>query len=153
VGSVTAAVSITGDLSATMKTSVTTAATAATPTAAAVTGNVGGNVTGSVGSVASGGITAASIASNAITAAKIAADAIGASQLAADAVDEIWDEVMEGTTTARQSFRLANSANGAKLSGAATTTVAIRDLADSKARVTATVDSSGNRTAVTLDLT
>lgn len=47
-----------GDLTATMKTSVTTAATAATPTAAAVTGavgsvtgNVGGNVTGSVGSV------------------------------------------------------------------------------------------------------
>lgn len=40
-----------GDLTATMKTSVTTAATAATPTAAAVTGNVGGNVTGTVGSV------------------------------------------------------------------------------------------------------
>jgi uncharacterized protein YjbJ (UPF0337 family) len=40
-----------GDLTATMKTSVQTAATAATPTAAAVTGNVGGNVTGSVGSV------------------------------------------------------------------------------------------------------
>ena len=48
-----------GDLTATMKTSVTTAATAATPTAAAVTGavgsvtgNVGGNVVGSVASVA-----------------------------------------------------------------------------------------------------
>lgn len=41
VASVTAPVSVTGDLSATMKTSVTTAATAATPTAAAVTGAVG----------------------------------------------------------------------------------------------------------------
>lgn len=40
-----------GDLTATMKTSVTTAATAATPTAASVTGNIGGNVVGSVGSV------------------------------------------------------------------------------------------------------
>ncbi len=39
-----------GDLTATMKTSVTTAATAATPTAAAVTGAVG-SVTGSVGSI------------------------------------------------------------------------------------------------------
>lgn len=86
---------------------------------ASVTGNVGGNVAGSVGSVASGGITAASlaadaitaakiadgaidaatfaagainaaaIATDAITAAKIAADAIGASELAADAVTEI----------------------------------------------------------------
>lgn len=58
-----------------------------------VTGNVGGNVTGSVGSVATGGITAASIA----------ADAIGASELAADAVaeiaDAIWDEAMSGHTT------------------------------------------------------
>lgn len=59
VGSVTAAVSVTGDLSATMKTSVTTAATAATPTVAAVTGNVGGNVVGSVGSVT--GLTASDV--------------------------------------------------------------------------------------------
>jgi hypothetical protein len=50
VGSVVAAVSVTGDLSATMKTSVTTAATAATPVAASVTGSVG-SVVGSVGSV------------------------------------------------------------------------------------------------------
>jgi len=48
----------TGDLTATMKTSVTTAATASTPVAASVTGavgsvtgNVGGNVTGTVASV------------------------------------------------------------------------------------------------------
>ena len=53
-----------------------------------VTGSVG-SVVGSVGSVASGGIAAASFASGAITAAAIAADAIGASELAADAVAEI----------------------------------------------------------------
>lgn len=41
-----------------------------------VTGNVGGNVTGSVGSVATGGITAASIATNAIDADAIATDAV-----------------------------------------------------------------------------
>lgn len=44
--------------------------------AASVTGNVGGNVTGSVGSVATGGITAASIATGAIDADAIAADAV-----------------------------------------------------------------------------
>lgn len=41
-----------------------------------VTGNVGGNVTGSVGSVATGGITAASIATDAIDADAIATDAV-----------------------------------------------------------------------------
>lgn len=41
-----------------------------------VTGNVGGNVTGSVGSVAAGGITAASIATGAIDADALATDAV-----------------------------------------------------------------------------
>ena len=75
-----------------------------------------------------------------------------ATALAAE-VDAVWDEQVDGTTTARQSVRLANSANGGKVSGAGTTTVVIRDLADTKDRVTATVDSSGNRTAVTRDVT
>jgi hypothetical protein len=61
--------------------------------------------------------------------------------------------IIEGTVTLQQSLRLANSANGGKLSGAATATVAIRDLADTKDRVVATVDASGNRTAVSRDLT
>jgi hypothetical protein len=69
-----------------------------------VTGNVGGNVTGSVGSVATGGIAAASFAAGAIDAAAIAANAIGASELAADAVaeiaDAVWDEAQSGHTTA-----------------------------------------------------
>lgn len=104
---------------------------------------VGGRIDASVGAMAAGVVTAAAIAT----------DAIDADALAADALDEIWDEVMEGTTTARQSMRLSNSANGAKLNGAATTTVNIRDLADLKNRVVATVDADGNRSAVTLDLT
>lgn len=40
-----------------------------------------------------------------------------------------------------------------KLDGAATTTVTMRDLNDTKDRITATVDANGNRTAVTLDAT
>jgi hypothetical protein len=50
-------------------------------------GVVAASVTGAVGSVASGGITAASLASDTITAAKIAADAITAAKIADGAID------------------------------------------------------------------
>lgn len=72
---------------------------------------------------------------------------------AAENADAVHDEVVDGTKTFRESTRLANSANAGKLSGAATTNILIRDLADTKNRVNATVDADGNRTAVTLDLT
>lgn len=104
---------------------------------------VGGRIDASVGAVAA----------NAITAASIATGAIDADALAADAVDEIWDEVVDGATTARETMRLANSANGGKVSGGGTTNVLIRDLADTKNRINATVDANGNRTAITRDLT
>lgn len=68
-------------------------------------------------------------------------------------VDEIWDEAVDGTVTARQSMRLQNSALAGKASGLDTTSVAFRDLADTKDRITATVTADGNRTAVTTDLT
>ena len=71
----------------------------------------------------------------------------------AEIADGVWDEQVDGSVTARQSLRLNNSAAGAKLSGAATTSVAVRDLADTKDRITATVDADGNRTAVSRDLT
>lgn len=143
-----------------------------------VTGNVGGNVSGSVGSVASGGITAASIADNAIdlatfaadcktgsalkanvetitagaiTAAAIATGAIDADALAADAVDEILDEVVEGTLTVRQVLRILLAALAGKTTGGNTTTPTFRDLGDTKARISATVDTNNNRTAITLD--
>jgi hypothetical protein len=75
-----------------------------------------------------------------------------ATALAAE-VDAVWDEAVDGSYTARQSLRIANSANAGEVSGAATTTVVVRDISDSKDRITATVDSSGNRTAVTVDAT
>jgi hypothetical protein len=91
--------------------------------------------------------------SGAITASAIATGAIDADALAADAVDEILDEVVEGTVTVRQALRVFLAALGGKLSGAGTTTVTIRDTTDSTDRIVATVDSSGNRSAVTLTLT
>lgn len=115
-----------------------------------VNGNVGGNVTGSVGSVAAGGIAAASFAANAVNAAALAADA--ANEIA-DALLDRADAVETGLTP-RQEMRLTAAASAGKLSGAATTSVVIRNaVADSKDRITATVDASGNRTAVTTDVT
>ena len=102
--------------------------------------------------IADNAIDAASIATGAITAAKFAAGAIDAASLAADAGTEIAAAVgalvVEGTTTVKQSLQLSNALAAGKLDGAATTTIHLRDLADSKNRITATVDSSGNREAV-----
>jgi hypothetical protein len=50
-------------------------------------------------------------------------------------------------------LKLVLAALAGKLSGAATNTVTVRAADDSKARITATVDADGNRSAVTLDAT
>jgi hypothetical protein len=60
---------------------------------------------------------------------------------------------IETSITPRQALRLILAASAGKLSGAATTTIVIRNVGDSKDRLTATVDSSGNRSAVTVDAT
>lgn len=78
-------------------------------------------------------------------------DAVSAAALAAGAVDEILDEVIEGTITLRQAIRIILARLVNKASGGGTTTLTFRDVADSKPRVTMTVDADGNRSAVTLD--
>lgn len=75
-----------------------------------------------------------------------------ATALAAE-VDAVWDEAVDGTTTSRESMRLQNAALAGKASGLGTTTAVFRDLADTKNRISATVDADGNRTAVTRDVT
>lgn len=60
---------------------------------------------------------------------------------------------IETGLTVRQGLRLIVAAEGGKTSGGGTTTFTIRNIGDSKDRVTATVDEDGNRSAVTLDLT
>lgn len=60
---------------------------------------------------------------------------------------------IETGLTPRQAMRLMVAALAGKLSGAATTTITIRNVGDSKDRITATVDADGNRTAVTTDAT
>jgi hypothetical protein len=60
---------------------------------------------------------------------------------------------IETSVTPRGALRIALAALAGKLSGAAGTTVTIRNVGDSKDRITATVDSNGNRTAVSTDAT
>ena len=84
------------------------------------------------------------------TTTALGTDAISAAALSAAAVDEIIDEVIEGSTTMRQLLR----GFAAVLLGKSTNSGAdYRDLADSKTRVDTVLDDDGNRTAVTLDLT
>ena len=81
-----------------------------------------------------------------------ATDNVTVGSLVAGAIDSIWDEVMGGTLTGRQLMRLHAAVQGGKLSGAGTTTITIRDPGDTKDVVVATVDPTGNRTTVVLDL-
>lgn len=61
---------------------------------------------------------------------------------------------VETGLTPRQALRLGAAADAGKVSGAGTATVILRNaVADSKARITATCDEDGNRTAVTTDVT
>lgn len=61
----------------------------------------------------------------------------------ADAIETGW--------TLRKAIRVMAAVLAGKVSGGATATNTFRDLTDAKDRVTSTVDSDGNRTAVTLD--
>ena len=127
-----------------------------------VTGNVGGNVTGTIGGLTAAALKdffdtdstttyASAVAGSVVK--EIADNAGGSSLTEAGIAAAVWDEQVDGTVTARQSARLLNSAAGGKASGLAGTNAKYRDLADTKDRIDATVDSNGNRTAVTRDLT
>jgi hypothetical protein len=84
-------------------------------------------------------------------AAKTASQAGDAMALTAAAVDAVLDEIVEGGLSLRQIMRLQIAALFGESSGGGTATIIFRDLADTKARITATVDANGNRTAVTID--
>ncbi len=84
------------------------------------------------------------------------ASLIGAVPTAAQNAAGLLDlaNAVETGLTVRGALRLQSAAIAGKASGMDTTTAVIRNaVADSKARITATVDSSGNRTVVTTDTT
>lgn len=66
---------------------------------------------------------------------------------------DIFTYAYEGSETVEQGLRLFRAVLAGKIDGAAGTTIHARDAADTKNRVTATVDGDGNRSAVTTDLT
>jgi uncharacterized protein YjbJ (UPF0337 family) len=134
VGSVTGAVgSVTGNVGGNVAGSVGSV----TGAVGSVTGNVGGNVAGSVGSVT------AEVTPTAASKTGYRLSATGVTDIST----AVWAFVMEGTWTAIMYMRLIASGIVAKLSGAGTTTVTIRDVDDTKDRIVATVDADGNRSA------
>jgi hypothetical protein len=104
------------------------------------------------------GVKANSITDAAIKSTTFTAGAIDAAALASDAGNEIAAALLdlangiETGITPRSALKLMLSALAGKLSGAATTTVTIRNVGDSKSRIVATVDADGNRSAVTTDV-
>lgn len=67
--------------------------------------------------------------------------------------NEILDnQSIETGFSMRESLRLILSSLAGKISGAETTTVTIRNVVDDKNRIVATVDTSGNRTGLTYDV-
>jgi hypothetical protein len=66
-------------------------------------------------------------------------------------VSDILSAVIESGYTLQEAMRLYNAVLLSKVSGAGTGTEIFRDINDTKNRVTATIDSSGNRTTITLD--
>jgi hypothetical protein len=80
--------------------------------------------------------------------------AVGSAMTLSNAgIDAIFDRAdgVETGYTLRQALRIMAAALAGELSGAATTTITIRNITDTKARITAVVDADGNRTAVSLD--
>jgi hypothetical protein len=71
---------------------------------------------------------------------------------ASDIAQEVWNSLsIEGGFSAGELLRIMAAALAGKVSGAAGTTVTIRDVNDTRDRIVATVDANGNRSAVTLD--
>lgn len=68
-------------------------------------------------------------------------------------VADILAGVVEGSITLKGALRLTLAVLTGKSTGGGTTTITFRDVADAKARVTETVTTDGNRTAVTRDIT
>lgn len=92
------------------------------------------------------------------TVSGLAADSVTASALAADAANEIADALLdrsngvETSVTPRGALRAMLATTTGVIADAATTTNTFKNPAGATTRVTATVDSSGNRSAITLNV-
>jgi hypothetical protein len=76
---------------------------------------------------------------------------VDATGMESGAIDAILDDTIgDGSLTVRQALKLMAAVLAGKVSGASSTTITFRNTADSADVVTATVDGSGNRSAVTV---
>lgn len=90
----------------------------------------------------------------------LATDAVDADALADDAIAEIqsgistsvFSETVEGTLTLLQVLRILLAEAAGITTGSRTATLCFRDQADTKNRITGTMDTTGNRTSITLDV-
>ncbi len=127
------------------------AATTFVTLTASFVGNVTGNLSGSVGSIATGGIAAASFAAGAVDATAFAQGAAdkawstAARTLTSTGLDAI---LVDGKALPTATAIIAAQVGG-KISGAGTGTETFIGLNGTTTRAIVTVDSSGNRTAVT----
>ena len=112
---------------------------------------------------ASPNVSVLDMATDSVTAAAVKADAVTKIQtglatptnitgaaLSAAGVDAILDEVVVGSYTMRQLLKVMAAAMAGKATGGGTTTVTFRGVDDTSNVIVATVDASGNRSAVTL---
>lgn len=76
---------------------------------------------------------------------------LGDMELSPAAVDAILDDVVEGGLTLRQTTRIMLSALAGKVSGGGTAEIIFKGVDGTTARITATVDANGNRTAVVIN--
>lgn len=83
----------------------------------------------------------------------VAAGTMGEKLNDAGSASNPWTEVIESGLTAAQVMRLISSVLCGKVSGGGSGVETFRDIDDTKDRIIATVDSSGNRTALTYDVT
>jgi len=67
------------------------------------------------------------------------------------AADAVWAQILETGYSAEDILRLFAAALAGKVSGAGGATITFRDINDTVDRIVADVDSSGNRTNITLD--
>jgi hypothetical protein len=71
--------------------------------------------------------------------------------MAAPTAAEVWQNPVEGATTAEEALRIILAALANKATGGGTGTIAFRDIADTKDRLVLTVDAEGNRSVATQD--
>lgn len=70
-----------------------------------------------------------------------------------DVTGAVLESEIESGLTLRQALRLIAAATAGKLAAGSGSSVAIRNVGDTKTRISAIVDTSGNRTAMSYDLT